>query len=60
MAIDASELIAELRRFLAGRGGADDLALSKLAGRTLELAELIQEQGDRIRELVFRTELPSK
>jgi nitrogen-specific signal transduction histidine kinase len=60
MAIGVSELIAELRKFLAGRGGADDLALSKLAGRTLELAELIQKQGDKIRELEFRLDLRSK
>jgi hypothetical protein len=60
MAIDASELIAELRRFLAGRGGADNLDISKLAGRTLELAELIQRQGEKIQELEFRLNLRSK
>jgi hypothetical protein len=60
MTIDASELIAELRRFLAGRGGADNLDLSKLAGRTLELAELIQEQGEKIQELELRMDLRSK
>jgi hypothetical protein len=57
MPSDASELIAELRRFLAGRGGADNLDLSKLAGRTLELAELIQQQGEKIQELESRLDL---
>jgi hypothetical protein len=60
MAIDASELIAELRRFLAGRGGADNLDISKLAGRTLELAELIQKQEEKIQELESRMDLGSK
>jgi hypothetical protein len=60
MAIDASELIAELRRFLAGRGGTDNLDISKLAGRTLELAELIQKQEEKIQELESRMDLRSK
>jgi hypothetical protein len=59
MAIDVSELIVELRRFLSNRGGADDLALSRLAGRTLELAEVIQTQEERIRERESRLDLRS-
>jgi hypothetical protein len=60
MASDVSELIVELRRFLSNRGGGDDLALSKLAGRTLELAELLQNQGERIRDLECRMNLRSQ
>jgi hypothetical protein len=60
MAIDVSELIVELRRFLSNRGGGDDLALSKLAGRTLELAEVIQAQGEKLRELEIRLDLDPK
>jgi hypothetical protein len=60
MASDVSELIVELRRFLSNRGGADDLALSKLAGRTLELAEVIQAHAEKIRELEVRLDLRSK
>jgi hypothetical protein len=60
MAIDVSELIVELRRFLSNRGGADDAALSKLAGRMLELAEVIQTHGEKIRELEVRLDLRSK
>jgi hypothetical protein len=60
MAIDVSELIVELRRFLSNRGGADDPALSQLAGRTLELADVIQTQGEKIRELESRLDFRSK
>jgi hypothetical protein len=60
MALDVSDLIIEIRKFLAGRGGGDDPALGTLAARTLELAELLQHQGEEINELKVRLDLRSR
>jgi hypothetical protein len=57
MGLDSATLISELKTFVAGRGGAHDLALRMLAARTIELAELVQEQGSEIEELKRRVDL---
>jgi hypothetical protein len=56
MASKISDLITELRILLARRG-VEDPALGTLAARTLELAELVKEQGSDIAELKARLDL---
>jgi hypothetical protein len=57
MAMNANDLVSELRTLLAGRRGDQDLALGTLTARTLELAELVQKQGEKIKEFEQRLDL---
>jgi len=50
----------ELRRFLANRRGDEDQALTTLAARTLELAELVQQQNEELTTLKARFDLRSR
>ena len=54
-----TDLITELRVLLARRGGAEDPALGTLAAHTLELAVLVEEQGNEIAQLKSRLDLRS-
>jgi hypothetical protein len=60
MGLDCTALIVELRTIVTGQRGGQDLALRALAARTLELAELVQEQGAKIEELTQRLEMRSR
>ncbi len=55
-----SELITQLRTLLAGRRRGEDQALGTLVARTLELAELVQQQAKEIEELKQRLDLRSR
>jgi hypothetical protein len=59
MVVPATTLISELRNIVAGKNGESDRALRTLAARTLELAELVQAQNERIEVLARRLELRS-
>jgi nitrogen-specific signal transduction histidine kinase len=56
MGLDSTALITELKSFVAGLRGAQDISVRMLAARTLELAELVQEQTDEIEELRRRVD----
>jgi hypothetical protein len=60
MSSKITDLITELRVLLARRGGAEDPAIGTLAARTLELAVLVEEQGNEIAELKARLDLRSR
>jgi hypothetical protein len=59
MVVKASSLIAELRTIIVGQNGGEH-ALRMLAARTLELAELVQEQDEKIAVLTKRLDLRSR
>jgi hypothetical protein len=60
MVVKAVALIAELRTIIAGQHGEPEHALRTLAARTLELAELVQAQDEKIKELMQRLDLRSR
>jgi hypothetical protein len=60
MPSEVAGLVTELRLLLARRGAGEDPALGTLAARTLELAVLVQQQGDDIAELKARLDLRSR
>jgi hypothetical protein len=60
MALDNAALIAELKTFVAGQRGSQDLALRMLAARTLELAELVQAQSEEVAVLRMRVDRLSR
>jgi hypothetical protein len=60
MVVQATTLITELRNIVAGKNGESDRALRTLAARTLELAELVQAQDEKIAILARRLELRSR
>ena len=60
MAQNASELIAELRTMLARRQGEDDHAVTALISRMAALAELVEKQDEKIKELEHRLDLRSR
>jgi hypothetical protein len=60
MGLDTTALITELKTFVAGHRGAQDVSVRMLAARTLELAELVREQTEEIEELRRRVDRPYK
>jgi nitrogen-specific signal transduction histidine kinase len=56
MGLDNTALITELKTFVAGLRGAQDVSVRMLAARTLELAELVHEQSEEIVELRRRVD----
>lgn len=57
---DASELLAELRQLLAVHQEMDNQVLVVLLNRTLALTEIVQKQGQKIKELETRLGLRSR
>jgi hypothetical protein len=57
--VDTPDLVAELRTLVAGQHG-ESPAMSALAARTLELALVVQQQGEKIDELKIRLDHRSR